>query len=196
VRTAAFSRGPGAASHPGRRPGVAGRIGRRSTNAPPSRSAALGFVFRLLAFWASGAILFAVCPAIDRWAIRQTVGGLSFVLHILARRIAVSGNGFSLEGASVQIVSECTTLLPSLLLAGAIIAYPANIHRKLLGLTAGLALLWMFNAVRIIVLLIILARYPSAFDLIHIYLWQTLTMAVIAGIFGLWLGTGTRSATA
>jgi exosortase/archaeosortase family protein len=150
----------------------------------------------MLAFWASGAILFAVFPAIDRWAIRQTVGGLSFVLHILARRIAVSGNGFSLEGASVQIVSECTTLLPSLLLAGAIIAYPANTHRKLLGLTAGLALLWMFNAVRIIVLLIILARYPSVFDLIHIYLWQTLTMAVIAGIFGLWLGTGTSRATA
>jgi len=140
--------------------------------------------------------MLALVPAIERWAIRATVLSLSFALQGVGRGLVVTGNSLSLREASIQIVSECTTLLPSVLLAGAILAYPARATRKITGLAVGLALLWLYNAVRILALMFVLARYPALFDLVHVYLWQTLTVGVVAGLFALWLSIAERSVAA
>ncbi len=161
--------------------------GARARRPPAGPSRLVGFVLRVLGLWATAALVIVLVPGVELWIIHATVASLAVLLPAVVPGVGLMGNEFHLGTASIQIVSDCTTLMPSALLIGAIVAYPARVVPKLAGLFAGLLLLWGFNAVRILVLLLVLVRYPAAFDLVHIYVWQTLTIAVVAAVFAVWV---------
>ena len=154
----------------------------------------MGFVLRVLGLWAAAALVIVLVPGVERGVIHATVASLAILLPAAVHGVRVMGDEFRLGTASIQIVSDCTTLMPSALLIGAIVAYPAGVVPKLAGLFAGLLLLWGFNALRVLVLLLVLVRYPAAFDLVHIYVWQTLTIAVVAAVFAFWVRAVDRRA--
>lgn len=167
------------------------REGEPATGSPGGPDArafgATGFVLRLAGVWLLGYLVVAFVPALEDAAIRATLATLVPALRLLLGRVLLVGDSVMAAGASVRIVSECTPLVPGLLLFGAIAVYPASVTRKFVGCVSGGILLWAYNVLRIAALLVVLARYPSFFDLVHVYLWQSVTLLLIAGLFLAWL---------
>lgn len=145
------------------------------------------FVARLFVCWAAGFLLLAFVPVVEQAAIGATVANLNMSLGWVIPDLAHAGNQFSTAGASIQIVGECTSLTPTILLCGAIVAFPASVGFKVAGLVAGSSILWIFNIVRVGVLLLVLAHRPAVFDLVHIFLWQSVTILLVVGLFALWV---------
>lgn len=147
----------------------------------------LGFLARVLGGWAAVTILLALFPSIEHTMVAGTVASVAVTLGILGLDPAVSGTTVTVGSAGLRIIPECTPLMPFLLLAIALLAWPAPWRWRLAGLGAGAVVLWAFNVLRMLGLLATLVRWPGAFKFVHVYLWQTATLLVVSALFMLWL---------
>jgi exosortase/archaeosortase family protein len=159
----------------------------RSAPRSASSRAVAFFLARFVGGWLAVLVLFAFAPGIERWMVRHTIGSLLFVTHLFRMHSQSSGTDLSMGGVSLQIVPDCTPLMPTAALWIAIVAFPAPWRARLTGLGAGALLLWAYNLLRILALIPVLAHRPELFEFIHVYLWQTMTLLVVFAIFLLWL---------
>jgi exosortase/archaeosortase family protein len=149
--------------------------------------AILGFLARFGGGWIAALVLLALVPAIDQWAVRHTLSSLVAISRLFGLQATASGVGVTIGGVPMQIVPDCTPLMPTVALWIAIAAFPAPWRWKLGGLLAGALLLWLYNLGRILALVPVLRHRPQLFDFIHVYLWQTVTLVVVFALFMLWL---------
>jgi len=171
--------GPGAAAPSG--------IGDRKAPRRAEIQAVLGFLARFAGGWISILLLLAFVPAIEHWAVRNTISSLLFITHLFGLGSSTGGESINISGVSIEIVPDCTPLMPTAALWIAIAAFPAPWRWRLAGLAAGALLLWLYNLARILALIPVLAYRPQLFDFIHVYLWQTVTLLVVFALFLLWL---------
>lgn len=85
----------------------------------------------------------------------------------------------TLDGFTVKIVSECTALYATLLLAAFILATPATWRERLAGIAAGSAAIGVVNLLRIAAVTIIGRFDPVRFEIIHVYLGQIAMMVLV-----------------
>jgi exosortase/archaeosortase family protein len=86
--------------------------------------------------------------------------------------VLVRGNFIAVSGVTLNINHECTGVFVLFVLVSFIVAYPARLSAKVLGITAGVAVLSLINVIRIATLVRIVEFYPEAFDYFHEYVWQ------------------------
>jgi exosortase/archaeosortase family protein len=173
------------ASHPGR-PAADVAASRKAPRRAEVR-AVLGFFARFAAGWIVTLVLLSFFPAIDRWAVNRTVSSLLFVTRLFGLASDAVAGSISIAGVPLEIVPDCTPLMPIAALWIAIAAFPAAWRWKLWGLAAGGLVLWLYNMARILALIPVLALKPKLFEFIHVYLWQTVTLLVVFALFMLWL---------
>ncbi len=161
--------------------------GRRTAIRPDDRWRVAGFVARLLAGWALATGVLALAPGIEHWAVMNTVGSVGGALWWASLSPTITGTTVALDRAALRIVPECTPLMPGLLLAIAMAAYPSALRWKLAGIGAGIVALWLFNVVRMLALMATLAWWPGRFTFVHVYLWQSITLLVVSALFLAWL---------
>jgi exosortase/archaeosortase family protein len=100
---------------------------------------------------------------------------------------SASGPVVSLAGANLEIITDCTPVMPLLVLWSAIFAFPARPGWKLGGILAGGTALWAYNIARVLALAFVLKLRPQWFDFVHVYLWQTFTILIVLAMFAGWL---------
>lgn len=169
----------------------------RAPTPEPGRAASravMGFVVRFVAGWAIALGLVAWLPGLDRWAVGNTVSSLGLVARLFRLPFAASGTTVDVAQVGMQIVPDCTPLMPTAALAIAVLAFPSSWRWRLLGLAAGALVLWVYNLVRIYALVPVLRYRPEWFEFIHVYLWQTTTLLVVFALFMVWLGAQQRPA--
>ena len=101
----------------------------------------------------------------------------------------------SLTGYAVSIKSGCNGVEAAMILAAAILAYPAPWLKKLWGMVVGVLAIQVLNVVRIISLYYLGAWSQQALDIAHLYVWPGLIILDALLIFLLWihwLGRGKR----
>lgn len=126
-------------------------------------------------------------PTLEPWLIHATIQSLATVRILAPAAVQAAGPTFGIAGTTIQIVPDCTPLFPTLLLAGGILAFPAPWRWKAVGGLAGAVVLWLYNMLRIYVLIAVLRFAPAQFDLIHVYLWQSATLLAVVGCFLTWI---------
>jgi len=146
----------------------------------------LGFIVRFGSIWTLLLLLIAFVPRLSEWAVAGTVVSLRLILSIVGMGGAFSGDSIVLGSVAFTIANDCTPLAATVGLWAAMLAFRASARWKLFGLVAGAAALWVYNLVRILALLPMMARRWSLFPVIHLYLWQTLTLAAVGAIFVTW----------
>jgi exosortase H (IPTLxxWG-CTERM-specific) len=103
----------------------------------------------------------------------------------------VTRNGNVLSHATsafaVSVDAECNGIDAVLVLWAAILAFPATLRAKLLGLAGGLIAVQALNLVRIISLYYIGQWNTNAFTWVHHNLWQGLMILGVLLIFLAWL---------
>jgi exosortase H (IPTLxxWG-CTERM-specific) len=155
--------------------------------ATQARRAMLGFLVRCLVYWGAALALVSRVPAVDSAGVSLTVRTLQLVLGLFRLPVQREGSALYVANTSVQIVSDCSPHMAFLIYAAVVLAFPASWRQRLLGLAAGAVVIHLFNTVRILALIGILAWKRDWFEFAHVYLWQTGTVIAVFATFALWL---------
>jgi exosortase/archaeosortase family protein len=170
--------------------------GRRARHRIRPAAGVVGFVLKFMIFWTVALVLVSQVPNVERWAVDVTVANLIRVLRLFSVQSLVSGNRVLAGATSIEIVPDCTPLMPTLVLWAAMCAFPVAWRRRMLGLLLGAAVVWVFNLLRVLALLAVLQWRPQDFKVAHVYLWQTGTLLAVTAMFVLWVRFQTRPAVA
>lgn len=93
---------------------------------------------------------------------------------------------------SITIERGCDAIQPSALFCAAVLASPLALRARLLAVLAGTTLLMLINFVRILSLCYIRAYWPSAFDVMHLDVWQALFILFAIVLWALWASWQSR----
>ena len=109
------------------------------------------------------------------------------VCDLVGASVSLDGNLVSLDGFAVRIIEECTGIFEVIIFAAAVLAFPTTWLKKLIGLVLGVPILYAFNVVRILVLLVVGRYQPSIFEFMHLYFWQATLILMITSVWLLWI---------
>jgi exosortase H (IPTLxxWG-CTERM-specific) len=87
---------------------------------------------------------------------------------------------------SMTIERGCDAIEPSALFVSAVLALPAVLWKRLLGMAAGTILLMVLNLVRTVSLFFIGIYFPKAFQVMHFDVWQALFIFLVVVLLVLW----------
>jgi exosortase H (IPTLxxWG-CTERM-specific) len=106
------------------------------------------------------------------------------VLRTFGEKATVTGCVVSSPRFAVTIYNGCNGLITSLIFISGVLAFPAKISAKLIGVIGGLLTIQLINLVRIVSLFYIGVFLPQHFNDAHIFVWQSLV--ILAGV-ALWV---------
>jgi archaeosortase B (VPXXXP-CTERM-specific) len=101
--------------------------------------------------------------------------------------VSIAGKVVIFQGFPVKIIEECTGLYEVVIFASAVLAFPTSWRKRGIGLLMGIPLLYVFNVVRIAVLILVGRYYPEYFDFMHLYFWQATLILMITSVWLLWI---------
>ncbi len=160
----------------------------RDAVSPLARSGRFGFAAAfILSCTGLYAALFALpdpCLAVFN---RHTARALGYVLNTLGTAVAVPGDEVWGRGLRVKIIPECTPLLMAGVFLCFVAFHPAPARKKAGGLLVGIPALYAGNLARL-VLVFTAGRYDRRlFDVLHTYLGQVFTIALVVLSCLVWL---------
>jgi len=88
---------------------------------------------------------------------------------------------------AVEIIPECTGLFEMAIYATCVLAFPASWRSKGIGLLLGIPIIYGFNVLRILCLLLVGHYAYSSFDFFHLYFWQGTLILMITSVWMLWI---------
>lgn len=111
------------------------------------------------------------------------------VLELVGQQIGAAGNLLSGPRFTCEVGSGCSGLQALMMAWAAVLAFPASLRARLLGVALLTPAIVAVNLLRIIGLWLAGAYRPELFDLGHVYLGQ---VAVILSTAGLWWSWASR----
>jgi exosortase H (IPTLxxWG-CTERM-specific) len=151
----------------------------------------LTFAALLILFYA----VIALHPVNDHVVVPFTAAvarGSARILNLMGERVAVGGTAITSNAFTVNIENGCNGLETALLLAAAVLAFPASWRQRLAGFFLGFALIEGVNLIRVVSLFWIGAHRPRWFGSAHTLVWQSLVVLAGVGIFVLWASIVTQ----
>jgi exosortase H (IPTLxxWG-CTERM-specific) len=109
------------------------------------------------------------------------------IVTALGAPVASRGAVVSVGSFAVEIKNNCNAIYEAGLFAAAVWAYPAPVRAKAVGTLLGVSILYLVNLVRVLSLLAIGVLARGWFDVAHLYVWQALFFAVVAGCWFGWI---------
>jgi exosortase H (IPTLxxWG-CTERM-specific) len=111
----------------------------------------------------------------------------SKIMNILGIHAKYSGTVIMLPSVSLDVQFGCNGLEAVMIYAVAVLAYPAEWKKKIMGILAGFVILQIVNLLRIVFLVYSSEHFRRLFEFIHIYIAQGIMIALSLGIFFLYL---------
>jgi len=146
-------------------------------------------VFVIL-FFTLQTIYYFLRPAITPFVVDKLTTGMSLrIINTFSHTDKPNAQSavISSENFSLKIERGCEGTEGMLLLVAAICAFPAGIRQKVLGITGGILVIYVFNLGRIAGLYFTLKLNPNLFDMMHIYVGQTIIIFIAIVFFIAWL---------
>ncbi len=98
----------------------------------------------------------------------------------------MDGTHLSTGQFGINVVDGCNGIYATAILLSGVIAYPARLTHKMLGVLFGFVAIFALNLVRVISLLYLGRSYPDIFKEIHIFVWQPIIILWAIYIWYLW----------
>lgn len=116
------------------------------------------------------------------------------ILSVLGMAIARRGNVLTTAGGSLVFAGSCTGTFVFFLFAAAVIPFPVGWRRRLTGLLAGLAAIFLLNLLRGLMITGITSRFPHLLWSLHVVAGQLIVIAGMMAVFIRWAGRRSHAA--
>ena len=113
--------------------------------------------------------------------------GVSLILKLLGWDAKASGTSVMMNDLSVGIVSACNGLIVCIIYIAAVIAYPCKIKEKAIGIALGIFVIEVVNLIRIVCLIYIIRYFPASFETSHIYVAESVIIAIGVVLWLFWV---------
>jgi len=147
------------------------------------------FLVKFFVILIAAYLLIAWSPVNDRAivpftaAIARTSGAL---LNVFGEGVTVAGTVISSPRFAVNINNGCNGVEAMLILLASIVAFPASLRARAIGLGLGALAVQLLNLIRILTLFLIGAHYPKLFDAFHTAVWQIVVILTAVIFFLMW----------
>ena len=111
----------------------------------------------------------------------------SKILGLLGIPCAYRGSVMILPALSLDVKFGCNGLEAVMMYATAVLAYPAQWQKKIIGIAAGFFVLQTTNIMRIVLLVYAGIHLRGLFEYIHVYVAQGIMIALALGVFFIYL---------
>ena len=91
------------------------------------------------------------------------------------------------SGAGISIEAGCNGVEACLMLAAALLAYPARWSLRWIGIAVGFVAIQAVNMLRVVTLFYLADWNMQVFEFAHLYLWQALIMLDVLVVWLLWM---------
>ena len=125
----------------------------------------------------------------DRVIVPFTEGvarGAAMLLRGVESGVGVTGTVMRSQQFALDVRNGCNGVEAVILLAAAIIAFPATLRSRLLGMAVAGVAIELLNLVRLSSLFWMGEHYRRIFDFFHVAVWQLLVILAAISIFILW----------
>ncbi|MFP6639282.1 MAG: exosortase H [Myxococcota bacterium] len=122
-----------------------------------------------------------------QWFIKATAVLEYLLLDLFSSEVVIKGKMIWFGDFAVKIIDECTGIYEMLIFAAAVLAFPTSWRDKGLGILMGCPLIYLFNVIRIAMLIVVGRYWPNAFEFMHIYFWQATMIVMITTVWLLWI---------
>lgn len=157
------------------------------TNPSPSHRPRYGLLPAGILFVVLIVGLYYLVSLLDDAVLEPTAKVCGWLLSWIGQDVGVYGALIRGPQTRFEIVGECTAVFPAVLLVSGILAFPAGVRAKLLGVLAFLPAVLLLNQLRLLTLWFVQRHAPDAFDLVHVYVWQPLMVVLVVVLFVVWL---------
>jgi len=127
---------------------------------------------------------------INDHAIEPFTGGIArlsgAVLNLLGQHVALRGTVIQGPHFAVNIRNGCNGVEAMMVLASAMLAFPATFRSRLAGLLAGSAAIQILNLVRVSSLVWLGEHHREFFDFVHVGVWQSIVILAAVVMFVFW----------
>jgi archaeosortase B (VPXXXP-CTERM-specific) len=145
------------------------------------------FLFNLGVLALLYSILLRQVPGFDRSLTTATAAIEYWLINLFTSDVQRAGSILSLDIFSVEIIGECTGASEILIFTASVVAFQTRWRKKWIGLLIGIPLIYAFNVLRILMLLVVGRYQPSMFHFFHIYFWQATLILMIISVWLLWI---------
>lgn len=148
------------------------------------------FVFFIFLFFSLQTLHYVARPYITPFVVHTlTTSGSSKLINIIMPKENTSSHKAYLSSGhfKLKIARGCEGIEGVIILLAAILAFPAGIKSKLFGIIGGVFVLYFLNLFRIAGLYYTLKYKPVLFDMMHVYVGQTLIILFAFLYFIAWL---------
>lgn len=139
----------------------------------------LGLLYFVAHWKVTESILAVSLPQI----IAEMVG---FILNSIGFTVTVTKATIQMQGFAYRIIYHCSGLFLMVIYSSAVIAYPATVKEKTIGLILGNPILFFTNILRLVMLGMVGYKYPQYFDYSHEYLWQGIFIVFVIFLWMIW----------
>ncbi len=117
-------------------------------------------------------------------------------LKPIAESVTRDGTSIRYNDFGMSVVADCSAIPSMSIFTAAVIAFPATWRRRFLGLLLGIPFLFMVNVLRLTCLAVIgdnepflerMLGFKGVFDFAHVYVWQSIFIIFVIGIWLLWV---------
>ena len=147
------------------------------------------FLLKFFAVLVAAYLLIAWNPVND-YVIVPFTGGVAKVSGLLLQGIGqpvdIHGTVIRSSRFGVNINNGCNGVEAMLILLASIVAFPASLKARVVGLVLGAIVVQLLNAVRIVTLYLLGAYQPRLFDMFHTAVWQILVILSAIAFFLVW----------
>ncbi len=158
---------------------------------PPWKNPGYRFVFFFLLYLAIIAVAYPPLREKYTHVVDALAAGTAaiqyFCFGLISDSVALVGKVVTYDGFPVKIIEECTGIYEVLIFMAAVLAFPTTMVNKAIGFGMGIPLLYFFNVVRIMVLILVGRHLPEYFDFMHLYFWQATLILMITSVWLLWI---------
>lgn len=147
------------------------------------------FVARFLAALVVFYFIGALEPVNDHFVVPFTqlvVAATAFLLRSFHQQIAVAGTIIYSPRFALDVRTGCNGVEAMMVLAAAMLAFPATLRSRVAGMLAGVAAIQIINLVRVASLVWLGEHHRPLFDFIHVGVWQSLVILAAVSMFLFW----------
>ncbi|MFZ2070112.1 MAG: exosortase H [Halobacteriota archaeon] len=155
---------------------------------------AIKYVARFLALCFAFYIVYYIIIVSDTMVMANmrhvTTTILGAIFSLAGLKVVERADVLSINGFSMEIIDECTAVFSAIVYCSCVLAYPATLKQKSLGILFGVPSLYAINILRIFLLALVGMRNPDMFKFMHVYLWQASFIIFVVVLFLIWLKMG------
>ena len=153
------------------------------------RKSGLLFVARFLAALIVFYVVGALGPVNDHVVVPFTelvVSATAFLLRSAHQPIDVVGTVIRSPRFALDVRNGCNGVEAMMVLAAAMLAFPATLRSRLAGLLAGSVAIQVLNLVRVTSLVWLGEHHREFFDFVHVGVWQSIVILAAVSMFVFW----------